>query len=106
MRLAAEHGDRRGHGAGRAHGVLELARDREVARARQAVGDDRRLQRDDGPARVERLADRLAEREHYRRRRRKSPPTAAMPPPMHEAGHGRADEHLLLVLARSACASR
>ena len=64
-----------------AHRSLELARDLEVARARQAVGDDRRLERDDGAARVERLADRLAERGHYRRRR-KRPPTAAMPPPM------------------------
>ena len=47
---AVDHGDRRGHGAAGAHGVLELARDREVVGPRQAVRDERRLERDDRTA--------------------------------------------------------
>ena len=68
VRLAAEHGDRRRHGAGRAHGVLELARDREVAWARQAVGDDRRLERDHRPAQRQRLGDLGRDVDHERTR--------------------------------------
>ena len=78
-------------------GGLELARDREVARARQAVGDDRRLQRDDGSARVERLADRLAERGHYLAAA-EEPTDGGDAAADDEAGDGRADQHLLLVL--------
>jgi len=49
-RLAAHHRDRRRHGALGAHGRLQLARHLQVARARQAVGDQRGLERDDRPA--------------------------------------------------------
>ena len=40
-----------------AHRRLELARDLGVAGARQAVGDQRRLERDDRPARCQRVRD-------------------------------------------------
>ena len=53
--LAADHGDRRGNGAGRAHHGLDLARHLDVARAREPVGDDRALERHDRSARIERL---------------------------------------------------
>ena len=63
----AEHGDRRRHGAPGADGVLDLARHPQVVGPRQAVGDDRRLQRHHGPALRERRGDLVVDLEHQMR---------------------------------------
>ena len=47
--LAVEDGDRRRHGAGGADRLLQAGGDLAVAARRQAVGEDRALQRDDRP---------------------------------------------------------
>ena len=54
--LAAEDGDRRGHGAMLPHHRLDLPRHAQVVRPRQPVGDDRALERHDRlPGRQRRL---------------------------------------------------
>ena len=53
---AVDDADRRGHGPGRADAPLGLGRDQRAFAAREAVRDERRLERDDGPAGLERRA--------------------------------------------------
>ena len=55
--LARHQGDRRRNGALHPHGGLQLARHLQVARPRQPVRDQRALQRDGGPAALQRLGD-------------------------------------------------
>jgi hypothetical protein len=55
--LTADDGDRRRHGAVRAHRLLDLARDAQVVGARQPVGDDRALQRDHRATNGQRVCD-------------------------------------------------
>ena len=55
--LAAEHRDRRGDRAVVTDGLLDLARDAQVVGPREAVRDDRALERDDGLAVLERVLD-------------------------------------------------
>ena len=52
-----------------AHRLLDLARDPEVVGARQAVGDDRRLERDHGPPAASAAATSARDRDHVRLRR-------------------------------------
>ena len=61
VQLAVEDRDRRGRGAVLAHHGFEAARHLEVDRARQAVRDQRRFERDDGRVRIKRSADRGGE---------------------------------------------
>ena len=56
-----EHRDRRGGHPSIAQDRLELARRLQIPRARQAVGDDRRLERDDGTGFGERGGDLVGE---------------------------------------------
>ncbi len=60
--------DRRRDRAGGPHGVLDLACDAQVVGARQAVADDRRLERDDRPAGRQRVGDLWMHRDHEGRR--------------------------------------
>ena len=55
MGAPVQHGHRRGDGAGGPYESFQLFGDRQIARARQAVRDDRRLKGDHGTARGERL---------------------------------------------------
>lgn len=76
-----EHGDRRRHGAARAHARLDGARHLEVPRIGHAVGDDRRLEGDDGAAPVQRgahlgAADDAAAADAAARRGREGSPDA------------------------------
>ena len=52
--LPVEHADRGRHGAGRAHGRLAREPRLDAVRRGEAVGDERRLERDDGPLLLER----------------------------------------------------
>ena len=61
VRDTVEHRDRRGHGAVLGDRPLELERRPDVLGARQAVRDDRRLERDDRLAVAERAGDALGE---------------------------------------------
>src|SRR4051812_36641333 len=54
VHLPAEDRDRGGRGAVVADDLFDLARDTQIVRPGQAVGDDRALERDDGRLRVER----------------------------------------------------
>ena len=102
---AVEHADRRRNGAGGAHGGVAREPDLDAVRRGEAVRDERRLERDDRVARVERgahLLGDLDERLHGRQatasprasgrsgrrprargrgRRRSSPRRARLPPP-------------------------
>ena len=62
--LAVDDGDRRRHGALRAHDRLELARDLEVAPARQPVRDQRALERHHRAPRGERAGDLRRDAKH------------------------------------------
>ena len=55
--LARHQGDRRRNGPLHPHGGLQLPRHLQVARPRQPVRDQRALQRDGGPAALQRLGD-------------------------------------------------
>ena len=55
--VAVDDRHSRGHGARLADRCLAAARGAQVVRRRQALADDRRLQRDHRPARVERSGD-------------------------------------------------
>ena len=97
VRLAVEHGDRRRHRAGRgtaASSSRATSRLRGRGRPWAMIVDSSATT---APPRVERLADRLAEREHYRAAAEEATDggDAAADD---EAGDGGADEHLLLVL--------
>ena len=61
---AVEHADRRRHGAGLADAPLRLEPDLDALARREAVRDERRLQRDDRPAGAERDGDLLADLDH------------------------------------------
>jgi len=63
LRHPVEHRDRGGRHAAIPQHRLELDRGRVVARSRQAVGDDRRLERDDGTAGAQRGGDFRGDRE-------------------------------------------
>ncbi len=56
--------DRRRHGAAGAHGLLRGEPDLEAGPGREAVRDERRLERDDRPALLERRGDLLREPDH------------------------------------------
>jgi hypothetical protein len=62
---SVDHGDGRRHGSAVTHRLLELARQPRVVGARQAVADDRALQRDHGAAVRECVPD-LVVHEHVR----------------------------------------
>ncbi len=62
--LSVEHADRRGRRAGLAHAPLALEPDRDTLAGRKAVRDQRRLERDDRPALVERGAHLVGELDH------------------------------------------
>ena len=62
--LAVEHADRRRHGAARPYPPLRLAPDLDALARREAVRDQRRLERDDRAARGERLAHLLGDPDH------------------------------------------
>ena len=67
---AVEDGHRRGHRASGAHRVLDLVGHPAVVAARQAVGEDRALQRDDAAALGERGGDAVVDDEREPRTRR------------------------------------
>ena len=60
--LAVEHADRRGHRAGRAHLPLRLEPDLDALARREAVRDERRLERDDGARLAHLVGDRGSRR--------------------------------------------
>ena len=62
--LAVEDADRRRHRARRAHLALRLEPDLDALAGREAVRDERRLERDDRAARGERLAHLLGDPDH------------------------------------------
>ncbi len=62
--LAVEDSDRRRDGAGRAHLPLRLEPDLDALAGREAVRDERRLERDDGTAGGQRLAHLVGDADH------------------------------------------
>ena len=62
--LAVEDSDRRGDGAGRAHLPLRLEPDLDALAGREAVRDQRRLERDDGAAGGQRVAHLVGDPDH------------------------------------------
>ena len=62
--LAVQDADRRGHRAGRAHLPLRLEPDLDAFPGREAVRDERRLERDDGAAAGERVAHLVGDADH------------------------------------------
>ena len=62
--LAVEDSDRRRDGAGRAHLPLRLEPDLDALAGREAVRDERRLERDDGAAGGQRLAHLVGDADH------------------------------------------
>ena len=62
--LAVEHADRRRHRAAVAHRLLGGEPDLDALAGREAVGDERRLERDDAAALAQRLLDLVGDADH------------------------------------------